>query len=208
MWVVLQRKRLKVIVENLFRMIKRIEESWHRIQKMSGSHVGAAGAKKIWLWTQNDKHWHMAVAGAWLCTLIGVVTLSLLPETNPAVAHLPPALTNLAHVPAYALLTILTIITVAIRVRVSPGILVAIVLSVSLFAGAIEILQPLTGRTASMADEVRSIAGTVLAVWGYRAWTARRSALTKNSAAKSAPLSRPIRVAAVSEVSENEPSGE
>lgn len=154
-------------------------------------------ATKTLFMIQNEKHWHMAVAGAWLCTLIGVVTLSLLPETNPVVANVPPAWSDLAHVPAYALLVMLTILTIATCVRVSLGILVTIVLLVSLLGGVIEILQPLTGRTASMLDEAGNIAGTVLAAWGYRVWTARRVPVAKNSTAKPVPLPRPIRVSAM-----------
>ena len=138
----------------------------------------------------------LAVGGAWLCTLVGVATLSLLPETNPAVGCVPPEWADLAHVPAYALLTMLTILVAATRVRMSRGILVMILLLLSLFGGVIEILQTFTGRTASVLDVAWNSAGVALAAWSHRAWTTGRAADTEKPVAKSAPLPRLARVAA------------
>ena len=135
----------------------------------------------------------IGVSGAWLCTLAGVVTLSLLPETNPAVEYVPPVWADLAHIPAYALLTMLTILAIAARIRVTLGILVVVVLSVSLFGGVIELLQTQTGRSASMLDAAWNSVGAALSAWGYRAWTIRGAAVVEASVTESSPLPPPAK---------------
>lgn len=114
---------------------------------------------------------------AWLAMLAGVATLSLLPDNNPAVAFVSPVWADLVHVPVYAMLTLLTILLVAARMRVSLRVLAVIVLSMSLFGGLMEILQLWSGRTASALDVFWNSLGSVIAAWVYRAWAARQPAV-------------------------------
>lgn len=87
------------------------------------------------------------------CTTITIV--SLVPEgqipSGVAIIMLP-AVTNYGHVPAYALLVILLIRVISSRVSVTWRILAAIVVSTMLFGAMMEVLQLLTGRTASLGD--------------------------------------------------------
>jgi len=129
----------------------------------------------------------LKVIGVWLCVLVSVVVLSLLPEINPVVESVPPFWSDLAHIPAYALLTLQTIFVVATRVRMSVGVLAAIVMLLTLFGGFIELIQPLTGRTANYMDTILNGFGASLAAWGYHLWVARRAAVAGEQTAKSIP---------------------
>jgi len=136
---------------------------------------------------QNEKNRRRVKIFVWLCTLIGVVTMSLLPESSPVIENIPPVWADLAHVPAYALLTFLTVFVTETRVRVSPAILVVIVMMLSLFGGVIEILQPITGRTADIMDALRNMVGSGFAAWVYWIWMARPLDTAKKAAKKPVP---------------------
>jgi VanZ family protein len=70
-------------------------------------------------------------------------------------------------------LTMLTLLVVATRVRMSVRVLTVIALVVLTLGVMIEVLQHFTGRTASAMDVIWNSVGVMLAIWGYRAWMAR-----------------------------------
>jgi VanZ family protein len=104
-------------------------------------------------------------------TLAGVLVMSFLPSES--VDPLRPTLggsTDIAHVVAYALLAATTMLSLPRRAFVlRQG--AAVALATSLLGIAIELLQPLAGRTASVVDvagnEVGIAVGMALS-WAYR----------------------------------------
>ena len=104
-------------------------------------------------------------------SLMGVLVLSFLPSES--VDPLRPMLgdsTDIAHVVAYALLAASTMLSLprqALMLRQGA----AVVLTISLLGIAIELLQPMAGRTASVVDFAGNeigIAGGFVLLWLYR----------------------------------------
>ena len=108
----------------------------------------------------------------WLVLVLTCATItivSLVPEgqiPSGVATIMQPVVTNYGHVPAYALLVILLTRVISTRVPVTRRILAAIVISAMLFGAMMEVLQLLTGRTASLEDlaydGVGVVIGTVL----------------------------------------------
>lgn len=112
--------------------------------------------------------------GAWLAAFLGVVIVSLLPETNPIIGGVSSTVTNIAHIPSFALLTLLTALVAARFVRISGVVLAVIALTVTSFGILIELMQPSVGRTASLIDVALDVLGVGLAAGSYYVWMSRR----------------------------------
>lgn len=110
---------------------------------------------------------------AWLMVLVATIIASLLPESDSSVGRVPATVSNLAHIPSFALLTLLTAVVVARWVKVSKWILGGIVLSVVAFGVIIELIQPVVGRTASLWDVVFDLVGAGGASGIYYFWFRR-----------------------------------
>lgn len=108
------------------------------------------------------------LGGVWLAVFLSVVVLSLLPGDTPASDIGFEWLWNLGHVPAYALLSALTFAVVARRQRVRRRQVLVAAAGLLLFALALELLQPLLGRTASGMDIALTAAGVALGAGAYR----------------------------------------
>lgn len=102
--------------------------------------------------------------------LAGVLALSFLPSESVDPLRLNIDTTDFAHVVAYAVLAAATLLSLqkqALTVR--RGALA--VLAISLLGIAVELLQPLAGRTASVIDFAGNevgIAGGIALCWVYR----------------------------------------
>lgn len=110
---------------------------------------------------------------AWLMVLAATIIASLLPESNSSVGRVPATITNLAHIPSFALLTLLSAIVVARWVKVSAWILGGVVLAVVAFGAVIELIQPVVGRTASLSDVAFNLVGAGVASGIYYLWFRR-----------------------------------
>lgn len=117
---------------------------------------------------------HRVVIGLWLSTVLATILISLLPDGAPVIGSFQAPWSDLAHMPAYALLAILTILSVAVRIQISIRVLILVVLVVILFGVLLEAMQSLTDRTASFLDVGWNSAGAVLAACGYYAWHFRQ----------------------------------
>lgn len=113
-------------------------------------------------------------------TLAGVLVMSFLPSES--VDPLRPMLgdsTDIAHVVAYALLAASTMLSLPRR-AFALGQGAAVALATSVLGIAIELLQPLAGRTASIVDfagnETGIAVGMALA-WAYRQVGGARAAV-------------------------------
>jgi VanZ family protein len=103
--------------------------------------------------------------------LVGVLVLSFIPSES--VDPLRPNIgdsTDIAHVVAYALLAAATLLSLpgqALTLRQGAW----VVFTISLLGIAIELLQPMAGRTASVIDFAGNeigIAGGIVLFWAYR----------------------------------------
>lgn len=109
----------------------------------------------------------------WAGSLLTLVLASLWPEGGRLEAATEPALWSLGHVPAYALLTLLTLGMLAQRAPLTLRRLWWWVAGLSLFGILIEVLQPYFGRTADVVDAVYNVIGILLAVvvfYTHRRW--------------------------------------
>lgn len=113
---------------------------------------------------------HLVVIGLWFSTVVAIITISLLPDGAPIIGSIQPPWSDLAHMPAYALLAMLTILSVAIRIQVSIRVLIIVVLMVILFGTLLEAAQSFTDRTASFVDVGWNSVGAVAAACGYYVW--------------------------------------
>ena len=101
-------------------------------------------------------------------TLAAITAVSLTPPTSGPGAVTTPTVSNLLHVPAYALLG-LTACWVLARPGSSPKLHLLAVLGLVAFAGGmIETLQPLVGRDASLGDMRHNLLGAALAWTGWQ----------------------------------------
>lgn len=110
---------------------------------------------------------------AWFVVLAATIIASLLPESHSSVGRVPPIVTNLAHIPSFAVLTLLTAVVVARWVKVSGWILGGVVLAVVTFGAAIELIQPVVGRTANLSDVAFNLVGAGVASGVYYLWFRR-----------------------------------
>jgi VanZ family protein len=103
--------------------------------------------------------------------LVGVLVLSFLPSetVDPLRLKVGDSI-DIGHVAAYAVLAGATMLSLA-RQALTLGRGAAVVLSISLLGIAIELLQPMAGRTASVVDFAENeigIAGGIVLFWAYR----------------------------------------
>lgn len=110
---------------------------------------------------------------AWLMVLAATIIASLLPESDSSVGRVSVTVTNLAHIPSFALLTLLTAVVVARWVKVNGWILGGIVLSVAALGVIIELIQPVVGRTSSLWDVGFDLVGAGVASGIYYLWSRR-----------------------------------
>ena len=121
-----------------------------------------------------------ATVAAWAVVLVGILLLSLAPITPQ---DLPEGVVRsgfrMGHAPAYGLLAVLTLQVVRFA-GWSKGLTQSVPISaaaVILLGGAIELLQPYFGRSASLHDFVLNTIGVTVALVllvGIRGWMAGR----------------------------------
>ena len=100
-------------------------------------------------------------------TLTAITVVSLMPAGAGPGAAATPTVSNLLHVPAYALLGLCACFALA-RLRSSlQGHLLAVLGLITLAGGMIEVLQPLVGRDASVGDLLLNLTGATLAWIGW-----------------------------------------
>lgn len=85
-----------------------------------------------------------------------ILALSLVPEVGLASGALAAPSTNWAHLPAYLLLSVLATMYAAPRTAVSAMSLGLVLVA---FSGAIELIQPLVGRSLSLKDFIFNVLG-------------------------------------------------
>jgi VanZ family protein len=101
----------------------------------------------------------------WGLTFVSILILSLLPGGAPESDIGSSWIWNLGHVPAYAVLSGVTVLVLAKRGPVDSSARWGIGLAVVSLAIALELLQPLVGRTASIADVGYGAFGAVTGIW-------------------------------------------
>ena len=103
----------------------------------------------------------------WLVALAALVALSLWPSPGSKGVEVDPGqnvLWTLAHIPSYAVVVGLTVPLVYSWVRDPlPALLVSALFGIALGI-ALELLQPLVGRVADLADVALNVLGTFLAI--------------------------------------------
>lgn len=100
-----------------------------------------------------------AAKGAWLAILSLILLGSLIPAATDPLKQAPSLLWNAAHIPAYAAAALLTVLALGLE---SGYAITAGGVALSLFGLAIEIAQPLVGRSASLMDYCSNQLGIVL----------------------------------------------
>ena len=90
-----------------------------------------------------------------------ILALSLVPETGLASGALAAPSTNWAHLPAYLLLSVLATVYVAPR-TIAAGMSLGLVLVA--FSGAVELIQPLVGRSLSLKDIIFNVVGVAAGI--------------------------------------------
>lgn len=110
----------------------------------------------------------------WLMALAALLVLSLWPSGSAKNA-LPDdgdnVIWTLAHIPAYALVAALTVPLAYRRFRESARALTASLIFAGTLGIALELVQPVVGRTADVADMALNLLGAFLAIG---AWTGGR----------------------------------
>ena len=92
---------------------------------------------------------------------VTILALSLVPEVGLASGALAAPSTNWAHLPAYLLLSVLATLYVAPR-TIAAGLSLGLVLVA--FSGAIELIQPLVGRSLSLKDITFNVVGVAAGI--------------------------------------------
>jgi VanZ family protein len=114
-----------------------------------------------------------------LLILVGVLVLSFLPSelVDPVRPHIWHSI-DIGHLLAYALLAGTTMLSVPrLALTLSRGVGIAIM--IGLLGLAIELLQPLAGRTTSIIDFTENVVGIVCGmaiIYGYLFFTKRSAA--------------------------------
>ena len=108
----------------------------------------------------------------WAGSLLILVLGSLWPEGSRLDQTLGATGWNVGHIPAYAMLTLLTLRVTAQHFFLTPGRLFWLALGLGQLGLLIEALQPYFGRTADVADAIRNLVGILLAlgVFYLRRW--------------------------------------
>lgn len=109
----------------------------------------------------------------WAGSLLIVVLASLWPEGTRLDAATELVWWNVGHVPAYAVLTMLTLMVAAQRFPATAGRLLWLAAGLALLGILIEVLQPYFGRTADVVDAVYNVIGILLALgvfYASRRW--------------------------------------
>lgn len=104
------------------------------------------------------------LAGAALACVLAVLVLSLAPERWRLVAAIGPAWFNLAHLPAYFMLTAISVTLLGRRAILDVQQLLWIGATIYAFSLIVELVQPLVGRTFSTGDLALNAAGVLAAV--------------------------------------------
>lgn len=110
----------------------------------------------------------------WAGSLLIVVLASLWPEGTRLDAATGTVWWNMGHVPAYAVLTMLTLRVAEQRYPVTSGRLAGLVAGLALLGMLIEVLQPYFGRTADVVDAFYNVTGILLALGVFYASRWRR----------------------------------
>lgn len=100
----------------------------------------------------------------WVGSLLIVVLMSLWPEGNRADAAIGAVWWNFGHVPAYAVLTMLTLLAAGQRFPLTSGRLLWLVVGLAVLGMLMEVLQPYFGRTADVVDAIYNLIGILLAL--------------------------------------------
>ncbi len=101
----------------------------------------------------------------WGLTFLSILVLSLLPGGAPESDIGFSWIWNFGHLPAYAVFAGVTVLVLSKRVPVDTATRWRAGLAVVSMAVALELLQPLVGRTASLADIGYGALGTVMGMW-------------------------------------------
>ena len=100
----------------------------------------------------------------WVGSLLSVILASLWPETGGVDEAMKTLWWNVGHVPAYGVLTLLTLAAAAQRISLSPAQSLALTLVLTLLGVLLEALQPYFGRTADLLDAMHNLLGALLAL--------------------------------------------
>ncbi len=103
--------------------------------------------------------------GAAIACGLAVLVLSLVPERWQVAAVLGPAWFNAAHLPAYFILTAVSVSWTARCSRLDLHRSLLVGAAIYAFSLAVEFVQPLVGRTLSMRDLGLNAAGVLAAVF-------------------------------------------
>ena len=103
----------------------------------------------------------------WVGSLLIVILASLWPEGARADEAIGAVWWNFGHVPAYAVLTMLTLLVAGQRFPLTLRRLVGLAVGLTLMGLLMEALQPYFGRTADVMDAIRNVIGILLALGAY-----------------------------------------
>lgn len=106
----------------------------------------------------------MLLAGATLACVGAGLVLSLAPERWWIVAAIGPAWFNAGHLPAYFILTAVSVVWATRRAKLGAQRLLLVGAAIYAFGLALEFIQPLVGRTFSTRDLVLNAIGIVAAL--------------------------------------------
>lgn len=101
----------------------------------------------------------------WGLTFLSILVLSLLPGGAPESDIGSSWIWNFGHLPAYAVFAGVTVLVLSKRGPVDTATRWRTGLAVVSMAIALELLQPLVGRTASLADVGYGALGAVMGMW-------------------------------------------
>lgn len=104
------------------------------------------------------------LAGAGLACVLAVLILSLAPERWRLVAAFGPAWFDLAHLPAYFILTAISVTLLGRRAIFDVQQLLWIGVTIYAFSVVVEFMQPFVGRTFSTRDLALNAAGVLAAL--------------------------------------------
>lgn len=117
-------------------------------------------------------------AALWGATFLSILILSLLPADGSESEVGSSWIWNLGHVPAYAVLAAVTVLALSRRGPVGGPMRVKAGVAVLSLAIALELVQPMVGRTASVKDALFGGLGIVMGLWLQAAVAARIAAVS------------------------------